>query len=50
LAGRRKKADMAGVSYRLTPETDERVLAHYTQAKIAAETHEVYRQLLTPAG
>ena len=24
----------------------ERVLAHYTQAKIAAETHEVYRQLL----
>jgi glycosyltransferase involved in cell wall biosynthesis len=28
----------------------ERVLAHYTQAKITAETHEVYRQLLTPAG
>jgi glycosyltransferase involved in cell wall biosynthesis len=28
----------------------EQVLAHYTQAKIAAETHEVYRQLLTPAG
>lgn len=27
-----------------------RVLAHYTQAKIAAETHEVYRQLLTTAG
>jgi glycosyltransferase involved in cell wall biosynthesis len=24
----------------------ERVLAHYTQAKIAAETHQVYRQLL----
>ena len=24
----------------------ERVLAHYTQARIAAETHEVYRQLL----
>ncbi len=24
----------------------ERVLAHYTQAKIAAETYEVYRQLL----
>jgi len=28
----------------------ERVLAHYTQAKIAAETHEVYRQLLNRAG
>jgi glycosyltransferase involved in cell wall biosynthesis len=28
----------------------ERVLAHYTQAKIAAETHEVYRQLLSAAG
>ncbi len=28
----------------------ERVLAHYTQAKIAAETHEVYRQLLSSAG
>jgi hypothetical protein len=26
------------------------VLAHYTQAKIAAETHEVYRQLLSSAG
>ena len=26
----------------------ERVLAHYTQARIAAETHKVYRQLLTP--
>jgi glycosyltransferase involved in cell wall biosynthesis len=26
----------------------ERVLAYYTQAKIATETHEVYRQLLTP--
>ena len=28
----------------------ERVLAHYTQAKIAAETHEVYRQLLNRTG
>lgn len=28
----------------------ERVLAHYTQAKIAAETHEVYRQLLDGIG
>ncbi len=28
----------------------ERVLAHYTQARIAAETHEVYCQLLTAAG
>jgi glycosyltransferase involved in cell wall biosynthesis len=28
----------------------ERVLAHYTQTRIAAETHEVYRRLLTPAG
>jgi glycosyltransferase involved in cell wall biosynthesis len=27
----------------------ERVLAHYTQAQIAAETHGVYRQLLTSA-
>jgi glycosyltransferase involved in cell wall biosynthesis len=27
----------------------ERVLAHYTQARIATETYEVYRQLLTPA-
>ena len=45
-AVRREKADMVGVSYRLTAETGERVLVHYTQARIAAETHEVYRQLL----
>jgi glycosyltransferase involved in cell wall biosynthesis len=41
--------DDPGLRADLTERGRERVLAHYTQARIAAETHEVYRQLLFPA-
>ena len=37
-AARREKADLVGVSYRLTPETGERLLAEFAEA--AADLHE----------
>ncbi len=37
-AARREKADMVGVSYRLTPETGERLLGEFAEA--ASELHE----------
>lgn len=38
-AARREKADLVGVSYRLTPETGERLLGQFAEA--ASELHEV---------
>src|SRR5512140_982788 len=37
-AARREKADLVGVSYRLTPETGERLLGEFAEA--ASELHE----------
>ena len=37
-AARREKADLVGVSYRLTPETGERLLGQFAEA--ASELHE----------